>query len=171
MTGQPLDGIRVADFGQFIAGPAVGQILADLGARVVKVEPVGGEAARAAGDLGAAVIRTNNRDKLGLAVDLRRPEGREIALRLIAGSDVRHREHAARRHGPAWPWCRPVERGEPARRVPVDHRVRPGLGAISGRPGHRRAGRERDDVRDRRGRQRTAALGQVDAMTALPPRP
>lgn len=88
MTGQPLDGIRVADFGQFIAGPAAGQILADLGARVVKVEPVGGEAARAAGDVGAAMIRTNNRDKLGLAVDLRRPEGREIALRLIAGSDV-----------------------------------------------------------------------------------
>ena len=70
MTGvQPLEGIRVADFGQFIAGPAVGQILADLGATVVKVEPLDGEVSRASGVYGAAMVRTNNRGKLGLAVD------------------------------------------------------------------------------------------------------
>lgn len=89
MTGAgPLAGIRVADFGQFIAGPAVGQLLADMGATVVKVEPLGGEAARDAGSLGDAMVATNNRDKLGIAVDLRRPPGLEIGRRLIAASDV-----------------------------------------------------------------------------------
>lgn len=88
MTGRPLEGIRVADFGQFVAGPAVGQHLADLGATVVKVEPLAGESARGAGGHGSPMVNTNNRDKLGLAVDLRRPEGTAIAERLIAASDV-----------------------------------------------------------------------------------
>ncbi|MCU4185250.1 CoA transferase [Acidiferrimicrobium sp. IK] len=88
MTSGPLQGVRVADFGQFIAGPAVGQILADMGAVVVKVEPVGGEAARDAGALGDAMVATNNRDKLGLAVDLRQPAGLEVGRRLVAASDV-----------------------------------------------------------------------------------
>lgn len=88
MSDRPLLGVKVTDFGQFIAGPAVGQILADLGAHVVKVEPVTGEASRDAGALGEAMVAANNRDKLGLAVDLRRPEGQEIGRRLIAASDV-----------------------------------------------------------------------------------
>lgn len=89
MSGsRPLEGIRVADFGQFIAGPAVGQILAELGATVVKVEPLDGETSRVAGVYGDAMVRTNNRDKLGLAVDLRSPEGHAVAERLIAASDV-----------------------------------------------------------------------------------
>lgn len=88
MSGRPLDGVRVADFGQFIAGPAVGQILAEMGATVVKVEPLGGEAARAAGALGDAMVATNNRDKRGLALDLRHPDGLEIGRRLVARSDV-----------------------------------------------------------------------------------
>lgn len=88
MSALPLDGVTVADFGQFIAGPGVGQILAELGARVVKVEPVSGDAARAAGALGEAMIRTNNRDKLSLAVDLRHPDGQDVGRCLISGSDV-----------------------------------------------------------------------------------
>jgi crotonobetainyl-CoA:carnitine CoA-transferase CaiB-like acyl-CoA transferase len=88
MSSRPLDGVRVADFGQFIAGPAVGQVLAELGATVVKVEPVGGEAARAAGAMGSAMVATHNRDKRGLAVDLRHPRGLEIARRLVHASDV-----------------------------------------------------------------------------------
>lgn len=88
MGNQPLEGIRVADFGQFIAGPAVGQILAELGATVVKVEPLEGEVSRGAGVYGDAMVRTNNRGKLGLAVDVRAPAGREVAERLIAASDV-----------------------------------------------------------------------------------
>lgn len=88
MTGRPLEGVRVADFGQFVAGPAVGQHLADLGATVVKVEPLAGESARGAGGHGSPMVNANNRDKLGLALDLRRPEGTAIAERLIAASDV-----------------------------------------------------------------------------------
>jgi len=89
MTGDaPLEGITVADFGQFIAGPCTAMLLAEMGATVVKVEPVFGEPSRNAGPYGEAMVRTNNRDKLGLAVDLRSDEGRRIAERLIAASDV-----------------------------------------------------------------------------------
>lgn len=88
MNAQLLQGVRVADFGQFIAGPAVGQLLAGLGATVVKVEPLDGDAARTAGSMGSAMIATHNRDKQGLAVDLRTPRGREIGRRLVTLSDV-----------------------------------------------------------------------------------
>lgn len=88
MTTLPLEGIRVADFGQFVAGAGVGQHLAELGATVVKIEPPDGEASRTAGMFGVAMVRTNNRDKLGLAIDLQRPEGTAAAQRLIATSDV-----------------------------------------------------------------------------------
>lgn len=85
---RPLEGLRVADFGQFIAGPAVGMMLAELGASVIKVEPTGGEAARASGPFGAAMVRTNNRDKRALALDLRSEAGRDVARRLASASDV-----------------------------------------------------------------------------------
>lgn len=85
---RPLEGIRVADFGQFIAGPAVAMMLAELGADVVKVEPVDGEVSRISGRFGVAMVRTNNRDKRGLALDLRAEAGREVARRLVAASDV-----------------------------------------------------------------------------------
>lgn len=88
MSAPPLAGLRVVDFGQFIAGPAVGQILADMGATVVKVEPLVGEAARSAGALGDAMVAAHNRDKLGIAVDLRHPRGLEVGQRLVAASDV-----------------------------------------------------------------------------------
>lgn len=88
MNGRPLAGVRVADFGQFIAGPATGQMLADLGATVVKVEPLGGEAARAAGAMGAAMVAAHNRDKMSIAIDLKDQRGLEIGRRLLAVSDV-----------------------------------------------------------------------------------
>jgi crotonobetainyl-CoA:carnitine CoA-transferase CaiB-like acyl-CoA transferase len=88
VTGRPLEGVRVADFGQFIAGPAVGQLLADMGATVVKVEPLAGDAARSAGAMGSAMIATHNRGKQSIAVDLRTPRGVEIGRRLVGSSDV-----------------------------------------------------------------------------------
>lgn len=88
MNGHPLDEIMVADFGQFIAGAAVGQALAELGATVIKIEPTDGEPARSSGAYGQAMVRTNNRDKLALAVDLRSSDGLEVATRLVAASDV-----------------------------------------------------------------------------------
>lgn len=85
---QPLDGVRVIDFGQFIAVPAAGAALAAMGADVIKVEPVGGESARQIGVYGQAMVRTYNGDKRSLAVDLRAPEGQALAQRLVRDADI-----------------------------------------------------------------------------------
>lgn len=85
---QPLDGVRVVDFGQFIAAPAATQILVDLGADVIKVEPVTGEAARTIGLYGEAILRTYNRGKRAVAVDLATPRGQQLAHRLVADADI-----------------------------------------------------------------------------------
>ncbi len=86
-----LDGIRVLEFSQIVAGPVVGILLSDLGAEVVKIEPPGGEARRNA----AAVVpnegkyfQSLNRGKRSLTVDLTRPEGRDLIHRLIPAFDV-----------------------------------------------------------------------------------
>lgn len=85
---KPLDGVRVIDFGQFIAAPAATQVLADMGAEVIKVEAVGGEACRIIGQYGEAIIRTYNRDKKCIALDLKDPRGLQIARELIATADI-----------------------------------------------------------------------------------
>ena len=87
-----LDGIRVVDFSQNIAGPQATMALADLGAEVVKVEPPGGDPARRWGppfwDGDAPIFLAFNRNKRSIVVDLKSSEGREIARRLVAGADV-----------------------------------------------------------------------------------
>ncbi|MGC4946772.1 CaiB/BaiF CoA transferase family protein [Streptomyces sp. DT224] len=85
---EPLSGLRVIDFGQYIAAPGAGQNLADLGADVIKVEPPAGDQARRIGRFGEAMVRANNRGKRSLAVDLRAPAGREIVADLVATADV-----------------------------------------------------------------------------------
>lgn len=90
---KPLEGIRVIDLTQTMAGPFCTMNLADMGADVIKIEPPGeGEPTR---QLGAAqknghsaTFMTMNRGKRGLAVDLKRPEGLEIMKRLAATADV-----------------------------------------------------------------------------------
>lgn len=84
----PLAGIRVLDLGQYIAGPGAAMVLAELGAEVVKVEPIGGERARHLGTLGASMVLAYNRGKRSIALDLRQPNAREVVLRLAARSDV-----------------------------------------------------------------------------------
>lgn len=84
--GGPLDGIRVIDFGQFLAGPFGPMVLSDLGAEVIKVEPVVGDTMRMAGKPFFAC----QRGKRDIAVNLKRPEGQQIALDLIATADVVH---------------------------------------------------------------------------------
>ncbi|MFW0796814.1 CoA transferase [Gordonia sp. CPCC 205515] len=84
----PLTGVRVVDFGQFIAAPAATQILVDLGADVIKVEPVHGESARQIGLYGEAIIRNYNRNKRAIAIDLKDQRGRSVAWDLIAGADI-----------------------------------------------------------------------------------
>ncbi len=86
----PLEGIRVLDLGNFIAGPFGAMFLADLGAEVVKVEnPKGGDPFRA-WDLGGD--RPNfwayNRGKKSVTLNLRTPEGREMFYQLARGTDV-----------------------------------------------------------------------------------
>ncbi|KAA0022249.1 CaiB/BaiF CoA transferase family protein [Antrihabitans cavernicola] len=85
---KPLDGVRVVDFGQFIAAPAATQVLADLGADVIKVEPLHGESARGIGPAGEAMLQNYNRGKRAIALDLKDPKAQEIARKLIASADV-----------------------------------------------------------------------------------
>ncbi len=85
---RPLEGIRVLDLGNYIAGPGTAMILGDLGAEVTKVEALAGDIARSAGAFGAAMMRCYNRDKKSIAVELRSPDGLDVVKRLIARSDV-----------------------------------------------------------------------------------
>ncbi|MFF4764074.1 CaiB/BaiF CoA transferase family protein [Streptomyces sp. NPDC001292] len=85
---KPLDGVRVIDFGQFIAAPAAAQLLGDMGADVIKIEPVHGEAARVIGVPGQAMLNAYSRNKRGIALDLKDPRGRRIAQELIADADI-----------------------------------------------------------------------------------
>ena len=86
----PLQGIRVVEFGQFIAGPAAAQALCDLGAEVVKVEPEGGDAARTVAwshDDRGPLFAPFNRGKRSIVLDLAGP-GREAAFALASQADV-----------------------------------------------------------------------------------
>lgn len=87
----PLEGVRVIEFGQFIAVPAAGQVLADLGADVIKVEPPGGDAARRIGWTGddcGPMFSAYNRRKRSIVLDLRQPESVKAARALIASARV-----------------------------------------------------------------------------------
>lgn len=79
-----LSGMRVIDFGAFVAGPYSSVILADMGAEVIKVEPVTGDPNRSIFRSYTAV----NRGKRCIAIDLKAPEGLRIAQQLCAGADV-----------------------------------------------------------------------------------
>lgn len=83
-----LTGVRVVDFGQFIAAPAAAQVLADLGADVIKIEGPDGEGARAVGIYGNAMLRAYNRNKRCIAVDLKNPAGLRIARELVDTADI-----------------------------------------------------------------------------------
>jgi crotonobetainyl-CoA:carnitine CoA-transferase CaiB-like acyl-CoA transferase len=84
----PLAGLRVVEFTHMVMGPTCGMILADLGADVIKVEPLAGDATRRLIGSGAGFFPMFNRNKRSLALDAKHPQGREIVLRLVAGADV-----------------------------------------------------------------------------------
>jgi crotonobetainyl-CoA:carnitine CoA-transferase CaiB-like acyl-CoA transferase len=84
----PLAGIRVAEFCHVVMGPTCGLVLADLGAEVIKVEPLDGDHTRKLVASGAGFFPTYNRNKKSFAVDLKSPQGREAVLKLIASADV-----------------------------------------------------------------------------------
>jgi crotonobetainyl-CoA:carnitine CoA-transferase CaiB-like acyl-CoA transferase len=84
----PLQGIRVVELGNYIAGPGTAMSLGDLGAEMLKIESLEGDMARHTGHFGHAMLRAYNRSKKSIALDLRKPGGMEIARRLIARADV-----------------------------------------------------------------------------------
>ena len=87
-----LDGIRVLDLSQNIAGPQATQILGDLGADVIKVEPPSGDPARQWGPPfwgeDAPLFLAFNRNKRSIAIDLKSEEGRTVLEKLVARSDI-----------------------------------------------------------------------------------
>ncbi len=92
MTGV-LEGVKVVDLSSIWAGPGAMMYLADQGADVVKVEPFGGENGRRT--LATADLQDNgppflalNRNKRGIVVDIKRPQGKEVVLRLARWADV-----------------------------------------------------------------------------------
>jgi crotonobetainyl-CoA:carnitine CoA-transferase CaiB-like acyl-CoA transferase len=88
---QILEGMKVIDLTQFIAGSRCTQILADMGAEVVKVEPPQGDTLRRIFSMAAGTERNYsvfNRNKYGIAVNMREPQGREIILKLATISDI-----------------------------------------------------------------------------------
>jgi len=84
----PLAGLRVVEFTHMVMGPTCGLVLADLGAEVVKVEPIEGDRTRHLLGAGAGFFPMFNRNKKSIALDLRSGQGAEIARRLCATADV-----------------------------------------------------------------------------------
>ena len=87
-TRLPLAGLKVVEFTHMVMGPTCGMILADLGAEVIKVEPLAGDNTRRLLGSGAGFFALFNRNKKSLAVNAKDPRGREIVLKLVAGADV-----------------------------------------------------------------------------------
>jgi crotonobetainyl-CoA:carnitine CoA-transferase CaiB-like acyl-CoA transferase len=88
MRRLPLEGTRVVEVGQIVAGPTAGLILGDMGADVIKVEPPDAGTPRRPGNLRTGSFFFFNRNKRSLVVDLAAPEGHQVALRLVRRADV-----------------------------------------------------------------------------------
>jgi crotonobetainyl-CoA:carnitine CoA-transferase CaiB-like acyl-CoA transferase len=95
----PLEGIRMVEFGIFIAGPGAGAILGDLGADVLKIESWAGDPGRYLSKIGkipplafkngeSIIFQTSNRNKKGICIDIAKEKGREILYRLLRDADV-----------------------------------------------------------------------------------
>ncbi len=90
-TARPLEGLRVIELGQLLAGPFTGTILAYFGAEVIKVEPPGGDPIRGWREVrdGTSLwYRSLGRNKKSVTLDLKSERGRELARRLIRDADI-----------------------------------------------------------------------------------
>jgi crotonobetainyl-CoA:carnitine CoA-transferase CaiB-like acyl-CoA transferase len=85
---QPLAGIRVLEFTHMVMGPSAGLILADLGADVIRVEPLGGDPTRSLQGSGAGYFAMYNRNKRSICLDLKAEQGIGLARRLVQSMDV-----------------------------------------------------------------------------------
>jgi crotonobetainyl-CoA:carnitine CoA-transferase CaiB-like acyl-CoA transferase len=88
MSGSPYEGIRVVEFTHMIMGPTCGMILGDLGAEVIKVEPIKGDNTRRIPGSGAGFFAVFNRNKKSIALNTDDARGREIAHKLATTADV-----------------------------------------------------------------------------------
>lgn len=85
---RPLEGLRVVEFTHMVMGPAVGAILAGLGAQVIHVEPIGGDKTRELLGSGAGYFPTFNRGKQSICLNLKSDEGKAVAKKLIDSADI-----------------------------------------------------------------------------------
>jgi len=84
----PLSGIRVVEFTHMVMGPTCGMVLGDMGADVVKVEPLAGDSTRKLLGVGAGFYPLFNRNKKSIALDLESATGCEVVARLVARADI-----------------------------------------------------------------------------------
>ena len=85
---QPLAGLRVVEFTHMVMGPTCGMVLADMGAEVIKIEPIDGDRTRRLLGAGSGFFPMFNRNKKSVLVDLHHPEGVAVARKLAASADV-----------------------------------------------------------------------------------
>ncbi len=85
---QPLKGLRVVEFTHMVMGPTCAMVLADMGAEVIKVEPIDGEGTRRLLGAGAGFFPMFNRNKKSIGIDLRQAEGAQAARELAVSADV-----------------------------------------------------------------------------------
>lgn len=96
MAGMALQGIKILEYSEMVAGPYCGKLFADLGADVIKIEPPEGDPARASGPFPqdkphpekSALFLYNNTSKRGVTLDLRATPGKELFSRLVQWADV-----------------------------------------------------------------------------------
>ena len=84
----PLRGIKVVELSHMIMGPVTGMILADLGAEVIKIEPIEGDNTRRLKGSGIGYFPVFSRNKQSLAVDLKSPDGQALVRELAARADM-----------------------------------------------------------------------------------
>ena len=87
-TVAPLKGLKVIEFSHMVMGPSAGLMLGDLGADVIKVEPITGDKTRELGGSGAGYFAMYNRNKRSVRLNLKSAKGLAIARELLAGADV-----------------------------------------------------------------------------------
>ena len=84
----PYAGIRIVEFTHMVMGPTCGMVLGDLGAEVIKVEPIEGDKTRELVGSGAGFFPMFNRNKKSIAVDMKSAAGIELVKKLVATADV-----------------------------------------------------------------------------------
>jgi len=110
-TNGPLAGVTILEFATIIAAPLGVSVLADLGARVIKVEPIGGDPYRQMGPLGIMASKTNA-SKQSIGIELKHPEGRKIVDALVRRADAvvhNYRPGVPERLGISYEQCRTLQ--------------------------------------------------------------